>query len=704
MIVRYPNQKCAWLFGSLAALAADVQAQESFQLPSMTVTSELPDDSGSYAPSSIAVGSKINVSPLEVPQSVSVITQQRIEDQNLITIGDALNEVTGVTVSPWDSLTTQYRSRGYIMDVAYDGVPVYGSSGHQQYDLAIYDRVEVLRGPAALFMGSGQGGGLINLVRKRGLDTRGASLSASAGSWDNYRAVVDVGGPLDDAGRLRSRFVGSWQEQDFFWDVTHKEKWLGYGALDFSLTPDTVAGLSFTHQEDHTDSPSSGQPAYTDGRFLDVPRSTHVYPDWNMTGFETTELALDFEHSFANGWLIKSKLMQRDQDWFWNDSYPGTGVDPDTNLIARYDRRATDADIRQRAFDIFASGPFDLLGRSHQLTLGYNANRLFSDQRYVFATPVFDVPLDNPNAVPELDPVYTNGYEEEVTQQGVYSQVRLSITDPLTLVLGGRVSDFKREGRYVAPSSPTEWSTGAKETGEFTPYGGLVYYLTPNITSYVSYSDIFMPQGQRAVGGTRLDPRIGAQWEAGLKGQFFQRRLNASMAVFRTRDTNRSMQDQDNPGFFYSAGEVEVEGWELEVSGQPTPNLNLSVGYAYINSKYLEDQRNEGKVFSLFEPKHSLKSYAKYEFSEGALQHAFIGGGVHINSGNDGTSNSPLRSQSGYAVASAQLGYQIAENTSVALLGNNLFDREYYARVGGVNSYNTVGDPRNFTLVLRTQL
>lgn len=704
MIAQYPTQKRAWLFGSLAALAADAQAQESYQLPSITVISEQPDDSASYAPSSIAVGSKINVSPLEVPQSVSVITQQRIEDQNLITIGDALNEVTGVTVSPWDSLTTQYRSRGYIMDVAYDGVPVYGSNGNQEYDLAIYDRVEVLRGPAALFMGAGQGGGLINLVRKRGLETRGASLSASAGSWDNYRAVIDVGGPLDDAGRLRSRFVGSWQEQDFFWDVTHKEKWLGYGALDFSLTPDTVVGFSFTHQEDHTDSPSMGQPAYTDERFLDVPRSTHVYPDWNMMGFETTEFALDFEHAFANGWLLKSKLMQRDQDKFWKDSFPGTGVDPETNLISRYNTRATDADIRQRAFDIFASGPFDLLGRSHQLTVGYNANRIFSEQRYMSGDPVYDVPLGNPNLVPELEPVYTSGYEEDISQQGVYSQIRMSITDPLTLVLGGRVSDFKNEGRYVAPSTPTEWRTSGKETGEFTPYGGLVYYLTPNITSYVSYSDIFVPQSQRAVGGTRLDPRIGAQWEAGLKGQFLQRRLNASMAIYRTRDTNRSMQDQDNPGFFYSAGEVEVEGWEVEVSGQPTPNLNLSVGYAYINSKYLEDQRNEGKAFSLFEPKHSLKSYAKYQFTEGALQRAFIGGGVHINSGNDGTSNSPLRSQSGYAVASAQLGYQIADNTSVALLGNNLFDREYYARVGGLNSYNTVGDPRNFTLVLRTQL
>ncbi|HSX69680.1 MAG TPA: TonB-dependent receptor, partial [Pseudomonas sp.] len=285
-----------------------------------------------------------------------------------------------------------------------------------------------------------------------------------------------------------------------------------------------------------------------------------------------------------------------------------------------------------------------------------------------------------------------------------YSQARLSITDPLTLVLGARTSEFERRSRSVAPSQPSAWETGSRETGEFTPYGGLVYYLAPNITSYVSYSDIFMPQGQQTADGGSLEPRIGAQWEAGLKGQFFDRNLNASLAIYRTRDTNRALQDLDNPGFSIAAGEVEVEGWELEVSGRPLPNLNLSVGYAYVNSKYLEDRNNAGRNYSIFEPKHSLKSYAKYRFVDGPLARAFVGGGVHINSGNRGSSETELRAQGGYALVNAQVGYEFSEKTSVALLGNNLFDRHYYARVGGQNTYNTFGEPRNFALVLRTEL
>jgi outer membrane receptor for ferric coprogen and ferric-rhodotorulic acid len=666
------------------------------------------DDAGSYKANTVSVGSKVALPPREVPQSISVVTQARIADQNLITIGDALNEVTGVSISPWDSTTHQYYSRGYTMDMAYDGVPVYGgTSGIQEYDLSIYERVEVLRGPSALFMGSGQGGGLVNLVRKRGLDDPALNLTTSVGSWDNQRVVVDAGGRLDAQGRLRSRVVASWQQHDYFWDVSHKEKWLTYANLDYLITPNTVVSLSATHQEDHTDSPSMGLPAYSDGRFLDVSRSTHVYPDWNRFAYETTELAFDLEHAFSNGWQLKGKVLNRTQDKFWKDAFPSPniGVDPATNTIASYNRRSSDVDFDRKAFDVYLSGPFQLLNREHMATVGYNWDRFLSHSRSVNATPYRNgVPLGNPNVVPEPDLTFTNGTENVVSQNGVYGQLRLSLTDPLTLILGARSSNFERRSRSVSPSPTTSWSTTQKETGEFTPYGGLVYAFSDKVSGYVNYSDIFMPQGQETAAGTTLEPRIGAQWETGLKATFLDGNLDASAAVFRTTDKNRALSDPDNPGYSISAGEVRVEGWEMEMTGRPTPNLNLSVGYSYLTSRYVEDQTRSGEKFSLFEPRHSLKSYAKYRVLDGGLKGAFVGGGVHLSSGTDGTSNTALRSQGGYALVNGQLGYEWSEKTSLALIGSNLLDRHYYARVGNLNTYNTYGEPRSFTLVLRTSL
>ncbi|GGJ93548.1 TonB-dependent siderophore receptor [Pseudomonas matsuisoli] len=696
-------------FSALTSLSMDAWSEAPpTTLPDIQVEGRhLSGDGGSYKAEAITVGTKAALAPIDVPQSVSVITQTRMNDQNLLTIGDVLNEVTGVSIAPWDSITQQYYSRGYSLDMAYDGVPVYGgTSGIQEYDMSIYERVEVLRGPAALFMGSGSGGGLVNMVRKRGLYEPSASLTTSIGSWNNHRVMVDAGAPLDAEGRLRSRVVASWQEQDYFWDVSHKDKWLTYATLDYQLTPRTVVSLTGSHQEDHMESPNMGLPAYTDGRFLDVSRSTHVYPEWARFAYETTEVALDLEHVFDNGWQLKGKLLDRTQDKFWKDAFPapgaGAGVDPDTGVIARYNRRKNDSDFERRAFDLYLSGPFSTLGRNHHATIGYNRDRLFTRSRSVNAAPFFDVPVNNPDIVSEPDFVYTNGTENETTQNGIYGQLRLSLAGPLTLVLGGRSSNFEYRSRNVAPSAVTGWTSSRKETGEFTPYGAVIYAFTDNLNGYVSYSDIFIPQAQQTADGASLEPRVGAQWETGLKASFLDGAVGASIALFRTNDTNRAMSDLNNPGFFISAGEVEVEGWEMEITGQPSENLNLSVGYSYLTSEYVEDQFSPGQKFSLYEPRHSLKTYAKYRLLDGEFKGLFVGGGVHVSSGTDGSSDTPLRSQGGYALASAQIGYEVNDKTSVALMGNNLFDRHYYARVGNLNTYNTYGEPRSFTLVLRS--
>lgn len=691
---------------ALASFTPDLWADEgSTVLPGTVVSARQTDAPGSYQADTVTVGSKVALAPIDVPQSVSVVTQTRMADQNLLTIADVLNEVTGVSVAPWDSITHQYYSRGYSLDMAYDGIPVYGgSSGIQEFDMAIYDRVEVMRGPAALFMGSGQGGGLVNMVRKRGLSEPGVSLSTATGSWDNHRVTVDAGAPLDAEGRLRSRVVASWQEQDYFWDVSHKKKWLTYATLDYQLTPDTVVSLSGAHQEDDMDSPSMGLPAYSDGRFLDVPRSTHVYPEWSRFSYETTEVALDIEHAFANDWQLKGKLLNRTQDKFWKDAFPSpnTGVDPNTGMIASYNRRSNDSDNQRNAFDLYLSGPFAALGRTHHATIGFNRDRYLSHARSVNA-PVFrGVPLNNPDLVPEPDFVYSNGTENEVKQNGVYGQLRWSLTDPLTLVVGGRSSNFERRSRNVAPATATAWRTTQKETGEFTPYGALIYAFTDTLNGYVSYSDIFVPQSQETASGSTVEPRVGAQWETGLKASFLDGTVGASVALFRTTDTNRAMADPNNPNFYLPAGEVRVEGWEMEVTGRPSDSLNLSVGYSYLTSHYVEDQSRSGEKFSLYEPRHSLKTYAKYRILDGAAKGMFVGGGLHISSGTDGSSDSPLRSQGGYAVANGQIGYEFSQQTSIALMGNNLFDRHYYARVGNLNGYNIYGEPRSFTAVLRT--
>jgi outer membrane receptor for ferric coprogen and ferric-rhodotorulic acid len=192
----------------------ETEEQESPRRSDIVVTGIRENDS--YTPQQASVAGKSPAPLIEIPQLVSVVTRQQIEGRNLFTIGEAVQTVAGVTVMPFDGTNPDYRARGFVLDYAYDGFPSTFSSGVPEFDLIIYERLEVQRGPTGLFRGSGSPGGTINLIRKRGRDRLAISGALSAGSWNNYRGEFDIGGPVDGAGRLRLRAVGALHDRDFF--------------------------------------------------------------------------------------------------------------------------------------------------------------------------------------------------------------------------------------------------------------------------------------------------------------------------------------------------------------------------------------------------------------------------------------------------------------------------------------------------------
>lgn len=673
-------------------------------LPPVVVKSKADassEGSNRYAAPYATIGSKEPVPVIEIPNSVSVITRQRIEDQGLFTAEDALRQVTGVTVTPWDGATSQIRSRGYFLEPSYDGIPSYsGLNATQQFDTAMFDRIEVLRGPAGLYQGSGQPGGTVNFVRRQGLAKFGGSAAVSAGTWNNYRAEASVGGPLNEDGSLRSRLVLVTQDRGFYYDRAKSSKEMVYGTLDYDLSPATTISIYGAYQDDTTN-PFSGLPAYTNGRFIDAPRSTNPYPSWSVYKTTTSMFAVDAEHRFDNDWKLRGRYSYNRQDWGLRDSYPTTGINPLTGT-ATYARRGWDSESKRDLVDVYATGPFSLLGRQHALTVGWNYTRYTSDTDYAANDTIIGVPFLSPNLVPSLPvPPYVRNFRDETVQYGVYAQARWSLTDSVTLITGARTTDFNVRSRNTPAGTPTPaWTQGAHESGEVTPFAGLVVHLTKDITAYTSYSDIFMPQTQRTVSGTILAPRVGKQMEYGLKGSFADGRLQTAVAMFETRDRNRAFPDAANPGSFVQVGEVQVKGWEAEVSGSPIKDLNMTVGYARLDTEYLRHQTLQGTAFTLFEPRHTFKAYANYRLAGTPWS---IGGGAQIVSGSLGSGQSGVREAGGYGTGSLQVAYHFDERTSLSLAVNNVFDREYYARVGGLNSYNTYGDPRNAMLTLRTK-
>ncbi|WP_084513851.1 TonB-dependent siderophore receptor [Azovibrio restrictus] len=697
--------------GSVALIGA--QSSRGNTLDEVLVTGQRLGEGLGYAGKTVSLG-KQELNPRQIPNSVSVLTRQQMDDQGMTEMTQAMQQMTGVNVIANDTLSNQYLIRGYSPGVMYDGVTSYnGMTPSHQFDLALYERIEVLRGPAGLLRGVGEPGGVVNLVKKRPRDELAFSWSASAGSWNNYRVEGDLTGPLNEDKSLTGRLVVAAEDKDFFYDHTHSRKELAMGALRYRLTPQTTFDFSFASERQEVKVPSSGLPMSSkidgNGHYvkLDVPRSTFNAPDWGKMTYRTQETSFSAEHRLDGGWTAKASLNHRRIHANDKEAFTGSTLDTSTNLIDYWSYRWEDDDTRD-GIDIYANGPFSLLGREHNFLLGFNSERYNHKGKLAWGPDYNDVTWGDLDALPEPEIPYTSGSESETRQHGFYSQLRISLADPLTLVLGGRTTTFKVKSRKISPSPETAWADGAKADNEFTPYGGLLYDIAPGLTLYGSYADIFVPQTQLKADGGTLDPRVGRQLEVGAKGEFLDGRLAASLALFNLRDKNRAYRDDRYPNSYYylNAGEVESKGWEVEVTGRPLQGLDLSAGYTRLETRYLKDATNQGKSYSIQTPKNQLKLWGNYRFdSQSPLAGWSAGMGLQANS--KAQSSRGRRDQvvnSGYVVVNSRIAWQINKTYSLSLQMNNLFDKKYYASVGQPHTYNFYGEPRNFMLTLKADM
>ncbi len=659
------------------------------------------ESTDSYTVDRATVGGKEPVEIREIPRTVSVVTRERMNDQNMTQLEDAMRRTAGTLVLTNDPGRSSIFSRGFEFDNArIDGLPAPLSSIHgTQPDLAIFDRIEVMKGPAGLFDGSGEPAGTLNLVTKRALPGFYASGAASAGSWANYRAEGDVGGSLFGSDRVRGRVVGAYQDRDSFVNVNQNRVGVGYGTIEADLTDATT--LSFTlWRQDREATPFNGLPVYTNGKLIDFSRSTFIGANWNRFRNHSTEGIAALEHRFANGGHAKVSARYADRGGDFKYAYGSSAINP-AAAVATTPMTAIARQFWETALsaDAYVTSPFQLFGQTHNVTVGTDYRRyeqkIFNGQVASFGTPVN---VFNPNSnLIEPNIPYTTRTDADPTQYGLYGQVRLKPIQPLTLVLGGRFSWYDVTNQNLVNNSRTTFS----DDGRFTPNVGLVFDITENISAYASYADVFQPQTATDARGNVIQPRSGWQYEAGVKGSFFGGQLNTSAAVFRIRDKNRAVADPTNPSSSVANGEVQVQGFEAEISGRILPGWDIYAGYAYTQTEYIKAPvTQQGTTFSTFTPKNNFNLWTKYSPPQGPLKQAWIGGGLRVLSSFYTNLGNTRITQGTYAVVDAQLGYNITENVQASLTVGNLFDEKYYSRVGGGGFFNFYGEPRNYMVKL----
>lgn len=681
---------------------------EPLALPTLKFTAnqlgEITENSGVYTPGSIATATRLVLKPKETPQTISVITRQEMDDFNLNSIDDVMRHTPGVSVVTYDSERTEYYSRGFaIQNFQYDGIPMNRdsaySAGNTLSDMAIYDRIEVLKGATGLLTGVGDPGATINLIRKKPTKDFQGNVSLGLGTWNNYRGQIDLSGPLNETGSIRARGVAAYQDKESQLDRYERKTPVFYGILEADLTDNTLLTVGADYQDNKPKGSTwGGIPIYnTAGQFNKMPRGFNNGANWSNWEQYTRTIFSTLEHKFDNDWVAKIQLNHQINGY---DAQLGAAAgghpNPSTGTGVSMWAGNYKGETKSDAADIYATGPFQLFGREHELVVGASISES------TWKNNGYGTPTDYKTSVDQYyqwngnvaEPDWQRGNHwsnnETTKQNGFYLTSRLNLHDDLKVILGGRIANYKSEE--------------TKESGIFIPYVGAVYDLNDQYSVYASYSTIFKPQSAQNPNGKTLDPLEGENYEAGIKGEFFDGRLNASLAYYQLKQDNFA---KEIPNVLTPSGGVASEalqgvktkGAELEVTGEIRPGWNLHAGFNHKISK------QDGIKQSTLTPENEFSLYTSYKLNQW-VDGLTIGGGARWQDKTWGDVTNPMYKDpvkhvvSDYWLFDAMANYEVNDQLSVSFNVNNLLDEKYYTIFSWYSTY-TWGEGRNYNLGLK---
>lgn len=678
------------------------------------------EGTGSYTSPVMSTATGLSLSQRQTPQSVSVISRQQMDDFNLTTLQEVALATPGIYAKSQavSDQETTYFSRGFALThVNVDGLPLDVTGFNERNvsaDMVMYDRVEVVRGATGLMEGAGTPSGSINMVRKRPTATPLLNFSASLGSWQDKQLTVDGSRALNETGTLRGRVAASWRDSDSSVDVVNNKNGTLYGIVEADLAPSTTLGVGFSVQRSRTNGVSVGLPTFADGRHMDLPRSTFLNNADSFQDRDNDVLFADLEHRFDGGWRAKFAVTHIDAS---SDTRNTTNsrIDGQEYLLSQTET-GWHYSTGQVVADLRLSGPVTWFGRQHEVIIGASYRNDDSDASEAWegdAARVIDIRNWNPRAYTmsgHVAPLYAWG--RKTKEKGLYAAGNFNLADAVHLVLGGRFGWYTQDATGWYTSTP-KWSRGLHESGEFTPYAGLVYDLDKQHSVYASATEIFQAQSSVDFRGNTLPPLTGTNYEVGVKGEYFGGALNASAAVFRIEQSNRAMRDEVNCptggriACSRAAGEVESEGIDVQISGSPLPGWQIAGGYTYALAKYTRDSiaSNIGKRTATDEPRHLFKLYTNYQLP-GAMAQWSVGASMYAQDGISRSETGYHAYQGSYATYGLTAGYRVNDKLQVRVNVDNVFDRRYYQALGyswsgGLDRY---GAPRSLAVSLNYKM
>lgn len=643
-----------------------------------------------YVATRSATGTKTDTPLLETPQSISVVTADRIQATGATNVKEALSYTAGVEIAPYgsDSRFDWISVRGfeaYTPGFYLDGLQVRNIDTWSVWRAESYgaERIEVLRGPSSVLYGQNGPGGVVNVVSKRPLDEPLREVRAQIGTDSHRQLAFDFAGPVDAAKTLTYRLTGVVQDAELPSGGMDNDKY--YIAPAFAWRPNADTMLTALTQFSRTEAGvyTRGVPAV--GSLVPTAAGTvaptSVFtgePGFNRLKQDQWALGYLFEHRLTDALTVRQNARYHEIDVDYQQisgsSFIAVNANPaDPANYRKIRRRANGSDEKSQSFVIDNQAQADLRFGDwrHTLLFGLDHQRTRVDvQAYSGGTAApLDLYAPVYGGVVILPAPYIDGVST-VTQTGVYLQDQIKLGERWAATLGGRY-----DWADVKTSSRLDGSTTKQSDGKASYRAGLVYLHPAGLAPYVSYSESFMPTTTAdPATGQPFAPETGRQYEAGLRYQPPGTNDSYSVALFDLKRRNYVTYDANS--IPRRTGEVTVRGLEFEAALQPIANMNLTASYAWTPKADITasaDPAEVGKQLTAVS-RHRASLWADYRFESGFK----LGAGVRYVGPNRGMLESAPKDVPGYALVDAMAGYDFGE-WSVALNARNIADKTYIA-------------------------
>ena len=654
-----------------------------------------------YRPDSINSATKTDSFIVDTPVAVSVVTADVIEDQNATSVGEALRNAPGVESGPNFanvSVQEEFTVRGFENSF----VNVNGIERRSTGPLSVanIESIEVIKGPSSLLTGQVAPGGFINIQTKRPeeeavYEVTGGLSHTTEGDGTMGRLTVDATGPVAGNNSILYRFIASADGGDSFIDDVDEEQYLinpmfSFFGADGDLRVDL--DLSYLRNDETFRFPipfRNGKPDSRIGRttFLATPDNEKVTEDYSAEVRMEYRLTPNTQIDAAVGYHLNEHLTRAQRPFADSEVQPD---DTFASSLDNLDQESEDIEIQANLIHNIDAGrtSWRLLAGADYRQSEFRDNELFfgGEPRINVLNPGKEARLPQRDD-PDLFTLPSG--KNTVDTFGLYTQAEVWIDDRLKLLGGLRYEDVEFEAGRFGNSSK-------QDDEEVSPRVAALYRLTMDTSVYASYSESFQQLSGSNDLGEPFEPTEAEQWEAGIKQEWFDGNLLATASVFTITQSNLAVEDPDIGSRVGQAqiGEVDTEGFELEVTGQVTDRLRLTSGYSYLDNEINNDPLgNEGNRRANV-PSHKASAFAMYEVLKSQCERLSIGGGAFYTDERF-VSEDNVAELDEYITVDLTAQYSVAvNNTDVTVRGGvkNLFDEDYF--VQGFRNGAFRGDPR----------